>query len=79
MTPEQHAEWLAAYGDELVAAAPGDDEGLILRRAGERTAYLWGIRIAPDETVVFNPAAMSEQGRAEYLARHADPEPEAGQ
>jgi hypothetical protein len=82
MTPEQRAEWHEAYGDELAAAAPEDSEGVILDRAAERTAHLWGVRISPvDGSVIFNPEAMSEEGRAWYQARHPEPdcEPEAGQ
>jgi hypothetical protein len=62
MTPEEHAQWLAAYGAEL---AGGGDEAEVLRRAGERTAYLWGFRVAPDRTPV--------------VSFQADREPEAGQ
>jgi hypothetical protein len=62
VTPEEHAEWLAAYAAEL--AGPGD-EGEVLRRAAERTAHLWGFRVAPDGT----PNAGFQTDR----------EPEAGQ
>jgi hypothetical protein len=63
MTPEEHAEWLAAYAAKL--AGPGD-EGEVLRRAAERTAHLWGFRIAPDGTpVVSFPADPEAEPEAE--------------
>ena len=48
LTREEYAEYRAAYAEELAAGA--SDEGQMLRRAGERTAHLWGLRIAPDGT-----------------------------
>jgi hypothetical protein len=53
LTPEEYAEWRAAYSDELRAGP--SDEGQVLRRAAERTAHLWGVRTAPDGSVVINP------------------------
>lgn len=38
MTPEQHAAWLEAYGEEL---AKEGTEVEVLRRAAERTADMW--------------------------------------
>ena len=66
MTPEQHAEWSAAYAAEL--AGPEPDEGMVLRHAAERTAHLWGVRIAPDGQVVLNPAQLDPQVYAEMEA-----------
>jgi hypothetical protein len=56
LTPAEYAEWQEAYSRELLADP--DDAGMALRRAGERTAHLWGIRIAPDGAVVINPDRM---------------------
>jgi hypothetical protein len=53
LTPQEYAEWQAAYTDELLAGP--SDEGQVLRRAAERTAHLWGVRTAPDGTTVINP------------------------
>jgi hypothetical protein len=55
LTPAEYAEWKEAYARELVA---DPDDGMALRRAGERTAHLWGIRITPDGAVVVNPDRM---------------------
>jgi hypothetical protein len=57
LTPAEYAEWKEAYARELVAEP---DDGMALRRAGERTAHLWGIRIAPDGAVVINPDRMRD-------------------
>lgn len=75
MTPEQHAEWSAAYAAEL--AGPEPDEGMVLRHAAERTAHLWGVRIAPDGQVVLNPAQLDPQVYAEMEAARDKSEPEA--
>jgi hypothetical protein len=77
LTPEEHAEWQAAYAEEL-ATGPGD-EGQVLSRAAERTAHLWGVRIAPDGTVVFNPDRLSPQTYAQMTAAQQDPEAESQQ
>ena len=74
LTPEENAEWQGAYAEEL-AKGPSD-EGQLLRRAGERTAHLWGVRIAPDGTVVLNPDRLSPETYAAMKA--AQREPEAG-
>jgi hypothetical protein len=77
LTPEEYAECGAAYGEEL-AKGP-DDEGQVLRRAGERTAHLWGVRIAPDGTVVLNPDRLSPETYAELKAAQREPEAESQQ
>lgn len=77
LTPEEYAEWQAAYAEEL-ATSTGDD-GQALRRAGERTAHLWGVRIAPDGAVVLNPDRLSPQTYAEMKAAQQEPETESRQ
>ena len=74
LTPEENAEWQGAYAEEL-AKGPSD-EGQLLRRAGVCTAHLWGVRIAPDDTVVLNPDRLSPETYAAMKA--AQREPEAG-
>src|SRR5262249_12439993 len=70
LTPQEYTEWRAAYAAEL-ANGPGD-EGLALRRAGERTAHLWGVRIAPDGTVGLNPDRLLPEIYAEMVAAQAE-------
>ena len=73
LTPAEYAEWRAAYAEEL--ANGRSDEGQVLRRAGERTAHLWGFRTAPDGTPVLNPDRLSPEIYAEMKA--AQPEPQS--
>jgi hypothetical protein len=77
LTREEYAEWEAAYAEEL-AKGPGD-EGQVLYRPAERTAHLWGVRIAPDGTVVLNPDRLSPETYAELTAARREPEAESPQ
>jgi hypothetical protein len=76
LTPAEYAEWKAAYAEELTG--PGE-EGEVLARAAERTAYLWGVRIAPDGTAVRNPDRLTPQIYAEVTAAQREPEAESQQ
>ena len=77
LTPEEYAEWNAACAEELATGL--GDEGEVLRRAGERTGHLWGVRIAPDGTVVLNPDRLSPQVYAEMKAAQRASEAESQQ
>jgi hypothetical protein len=80
LTPEQYEEWQAAYSGELLADP--SDEGQVLRRAAERTAHLWGVRIAPDGVTEINPdrwpQPASENQPGSGLVPDHEPEAETG-
>jgi hypothetical protein len=73
-TPEEHAEYKTAYAAEL-AADPSADAGQLLRRAGERTPHLWGIRVTPDGTTVINPDRLSPETRTHFERMGLIPQP----
>jgi hypothetical protein len=74
LTPEEYAAYKAAYAAEL-AADPSADAGQLLRRAGERTPRLWGIRVAPDGTTVINPDRLSPETRTDFERMGLIPQP----
>ena len=77
LTPQEYAEWQAAYTDELLAGP--SDEGQVLQRAAERTADLWGVRTAPDGATVIIPDRWPRPGSQNEPERDVEPkrEPEA--
>jgi hypothetical protein len=77
LTPAEYAERNAAYAEELAEGL--GDAGQVLRRAAERTAHLWGVRIAPAGAVVLNPDRLSPQTYAEMRAAQREPEAESQQ
>lgn len=77
LMPAEYAEWKAAYAEEL--AKGSSEEGQVLRRAGERTAHLWGVRIAPDGTTVLNPDRLPPQTYMEMKADQRESEAESQQ
>lgn len=74
LTPQEYADYKAAYAAEL-AADPSADAGQLLRRAGERTPQLWGIRVAPDGTTVINPDRLSPETRTGFERTGLIPQP----